>query len=708
MKQKAFTLALLILISTATFVAMGSSFSPANGQSYGLNIYYLTQEGGFNQIQNATVGEAVTLLATQYTSNGTYNLYYNNKLVKTGSSEGYFISANFTVPEIPAGTYNFTLTDVSANQNTTLEFPILTQFLVTPIVPTAPSQLQEGSTVSLNVTVLGGTANTAYNAEILVMLPASLSTNFTRVVQLTTSDLGTAQTLVTYPDTSFSPSDSNTLYAGTYNVYFNQSLGLATSQFTVGFTDLTQYHRSDSVKVRAVGYSPGQTANLDITFNNNVIFIQSVTASDQGVITYTYTVPAQAAIGQYTVRISPQTSPSKAVADIQTFQVPGYPVTFHVANLAGEVVPGVIMSAYDSGSNQTYNGTSDYTGNAVVNLEKGSVNVKAYYNDVKVAETTSTVTGNGTNTITCQLADLTVRIQDKNGVVIPFVNLNVTFQYTTTGGASQSGTLQGQTDLNGVYSFNSTLTGITYKIQASKYDKAFNAGNDTVNNLPALPNVQVNVLCPDETLTLNVVDYYSATLANARVTLVEQASGIFYSVTTDGNGAAQATVTFGQYKVEIYTDSNILLNTTVVTVSSDTQTSIRCILYNLPVSVKIVDYFGTPITNVVVQLSRTGTTPVHATTSGDGTATFSNVIGGNVEITAYPSGNQAAYVATNLNVDSPTTVKLAMDKYVLFGGALVDTSTLTAVILIIVVIVLLIIVEVYRRTGFRLTRKASN
>jgi hypothetical protein len=694
-------------MSTALLFTMSAPVSPANGQ-LGLYIYEITPQNSFTQIQNATVDMPVTLVATIATENGTYKVYFNDKLVDSGIAQQHFVSSNFSIPEVPGGTYNFTLTDVGINQNTTYPFPILTQALVTPSVPTAPAQPQEGSSVVFNVTVTGGTPNEAINAEIMVVLPSPLGTNYTKVIPLTTSALGTAQATVTYPDPSFSPQGSSTLYAGKYQVYFNQSLGLALSEFTVGFTDFTQYHRGDTVKIRTIGYQPTQTATLAVSFNNGVIFSQIVTASDQGVITSNWSVPNTSAMGQYTVTITPQTSPSKSVADLQPFQIPGYPIIFKTLNLAGEPVPNILVEAYDQAGNQTLSGTSDAFGQASINLEKGSATVTAYLNQVKVGEITATITGNATNTITCQLTNLSVKVQDKNGVVIPFVSLNMSFQYVTRAGVTQTGTGAGETDLNGVFTFNSTLIGVSYTIDASKYSKVFNANNKTVNNVSAVPKSPVVIICPDETLSLKAVDYNSVAIANARITLIEQASGIFYSVTTDGSGSAQVTVTFGQYRASVYTANNILLSSTVITVTSDTQSQIQCVIYKLPISVKVVDYFGNPIANINVQLSRTGMETVSATTQGDGIAAFNDVIGGDMEITAYPSGNQNAFVATNQQINSPTTVTISMSKYVAFGGSLMETSLLATIILIILVIVLLIIVEVYRRTGFRLPRKSPN
>ncbi len=647
----------------------------------------------------------MSLLASMVTYNGSYRLYFNDKVIESGISQGFFIDANFSMPEVSAGDYTFTLTDIAINQNTTLAFPVLTAFSVTPTtIPVPPSQIQEGNNVVLNVTVTGGSPNTSYGAEVRVVSPNSVL-NFTKTISFTTSSLGTAQSLVTYPDSSFSPSGASTLYAGSYTAYFNQTQGLGQSTFNVGFTDLTQYHRQDTVKINALGYQPSQVVTVSVSFNNAPISSQPITASSQGAIATTYVIPNEAAIGTYTVTLSPQTTPSKLVVDTQTFTILGYPVNIKALNLAGEIVPQISIQATDQAANQTFTNVTDDAGLTTINLEKGSVKLAAYWNQVKVGEITLTVTGTSTNTITCQLTDLSIKVQDKRGVVIPFANLNVTYPFVTSSGATQTGTASGQTDLTGIYTLNSTLPGITYSIVASKFSTVF---NQTSSTAPTQPTSQIIVICPDEPLSLTLVDYTSKPLANTRVTLIEQASGIFYSVTTDSNGAAQLQVTFGQYRLDAYTADNVLLNETVINVLSNTQTQITCTLYNLQVSVKVVDYFGAPISNVYIQLSRPGMTTQSATTKSDGTATFSSVIGGNMEITAYPTGNQKAFIAKNLEITSPTTITLSMAKYVLFGGSLVDTSVLATIILVVLVILLLVILEVYRRTGFRLPRRSGN
>lgn len=704
MKQKALTITLIVLMSTALLMM---PLSIVSGQ-LGVYIYQVTQQGSYTPITSGTVGLPVNLAATINTQNGAYQVYFGDTLVDSNNSSGYYVNSNFTIPELPGGNYTITLIDVAPNVYTNSSFIVNSEYSVKAIVPASPALLQEGSNIALDVAITGGQSNTSHTANITVMLPSPLTTNFTKMVSLTTSSLGTARTQVTFPDSSFQPSGSTTVYTGLYTAYFNMTESLGQSQFSIGITDASQYHKQDTVKIHAVGYQPSQTATLTIQGQAGTVLFKVVTVSDQGVITTDWTIPFTATVGQYNVTITPQTNP-KAIPDSQIFTIPGYPVTIHTLNLAGDIVQQLTIEATDQASNTITNGTIGYYGTAVLNLDNGNHTIDAYWNQVRVGEIKVSITGEATYNITCQLTNLVITVQDKNGVVISFADLNMTYRYVTTKtGTPQTGSVSGQTDLSGTYSFNSTLPGINYIVAASKYNAVFNVGNNTINNLPTQPTYQAVIICPEETLTLKTLDYNSAVLPNARIELIEQASGIFYSAATDSSGTVSVQVTFGQYRMRVYTADNILLNETVINVLSNTQSQVRCVLYNLHVSVKVVDYFGNPISNVNIQLSRPGMNTRSTTTQGDGTATFDNVIGGNIEITAYPSGNEGAFAAENLYLDSPTTVQIKMASFVALGSLLLGTSLLATLIVVLIAVILFVGIEIYQRKGFKLMRKSGN
>ena len=65
-------------------------------------------------------------------------------------------------------------------------------------------------------------------------------------------------------------------------------------------------------------------------------------------------VSSKADVGDYTIKITPQNT-QKAIPDSETFTVPGYAVQVKTTNLAGEVVPGIVLQAVDALTNAVYN-----------------------------------------------------------------------------------------------------------------------------------------------------------------------------------------------------------------------------------------------------------------------------------------------------------------------------------------------------------------
>jgi hypothetical protein len=299
--------------------------------------------------------------------------------------------------------------------------------------------------------------------------------------------------------------------------------------------------------------------------------------------------------------------------------------------------------------------------------------------------------------LTCELTNLKITVQNENGIFIPFVNLDITYQYVTTkDSASNTGRASGQTNLSGAFVLNSVLPGIGYTINASLYGVVFNAGNNTVGSLPVQAVSEVVILCPSRKLTLKIIDYNRAAIPTARIELVEVTNGLFHGDVSNAAGALTVDVTFGKYRLRVYKD-DILLNETVVEVFSDAQREIRCSLYNIQVSVKVVDYFRQPIPNINVMLHGPGIGTRSDTTAADGTATFSKVIGGNMQIIAYPEGMENSYEALNVQVEEPTTVQVQMSKYILIGPFLIESSVLATFVVIVLAVVMFVSIEVYRR-----------
>ncbi|MCJ7560433.1 hypothetical protein MUO79_07420, partial [Candidatus Bathyarchaeota archaeon] len=369
LKKKAVTVPLLIALSL-TFLFMPLYI--VSGQ-IGVSIVNIIPPS-----QAGKAGDPVRILGSISSANSTYKIWFGNNLLVTNTSQGYYVDSNFTVPELPEGNYTLTLNDVSKNVNDTKPFTVLAGYSIKALVPSPPAQLQEGSNVVLNVTLTGGQPSTMYYADITVVLPDPLNTNYSRLIELSTTQTGTAHAVVTYPDAAFQPSGSLTNFTGFYHAYFNLTQLLAEDQFFVGFTDAAEYHRGQSAAIRAVGYQPNQDSTITIAYANTgaTVHSEAVTASSEGIINAAWTVPSNALIGDYNITMTPQNT-SKLIVDSQLFTVPGYPIKIRTLNLAGDVVPQILVEALDQATNTLYNGTSGVDGIATVNLEKGNHTIDA-------------------------------------------------------------------------------------------------------------------------------------------------------------------------------------------------------------------------------------------------------------------------------------------------------------------------------------------
>ena len=689
MKKRLAAIILLLLMSAA-FLFMPLSI--VLGQ-LGVNVILVSPQ------EQGVVGQEVNIQGTIDTQNGPYEIWFDKNLVVSKNSEGYYVNANFTIPQVSGGDYTIILRDATENVNATYPFAVTIAYYVEAVEPAPPAQLQEGNSVVLNVTFTGAQTSGTYYANVTIQLPEPASTTFSKAIQLSVSGQSAiASGQVTYPEAAFGPEGSHTNYTGTYHVYLNFTQQLAENQFFVGFTDKSAYHRGQSVAIHAVGYQPGENASISIEYSKtgDSLHSESVTASSEGVISSSWSVPSDALIGDYEITITPDGT-AKEVPDSQVFSVPGYPVKVRTLNLAGDVAPNIMVEALDLVTNDVSNGSSGDDGVATLNLETGNHTLTAFWNDVQVGRKNVTVTWEDSFDLTCELTNLRITVQNKDGNLIPFVNLDITYRYVTRNGATQTGHATGQTGLSGTFILSSVLPEISYTVNASLYGVVFNTGNNTVSTLPVQPLSEVTILCPSRTLTLTVLDYNSVAIPNARIELVEMTSGLFHGATTDDAGNVTLEVTFGKYRLRVYTENNILLNETVIEVFSDTESEIRCRLYNIKVSVAVVDYFNQPIPDVNVMLHGPDMEARSATTQTDGTTTFSNVIGGNMQIIAYPKGMESSYEAVTMQIEEPTTVQIQLAKYVRVGPFLIEASVLATVIIVLLAILVFVVVEVYRR-----------
>ncbi len=206
--------------------------------------------------------------------------------------------------------------------------------LVLPTVPAAvsastsyrlaafPFYSQEGSTITLVLTVSGvAPTPTAYEFQFIVRDPSSA--NWTSNHQR--YDTVTGQTefpiIISYPGPEF-PNGASTSLVGTYLVLVNQvsppvpTNPVQSTVFYVGLTDKTAYQRTETVSIRATGYSPFELVIINIR-TATLVYGNTILASDTGVVTDYWYVPRDATTEQsYIVTLQGSTK-----SDAQGFDV---------------------------------------------------------------------------------------------------------------------------------------------------------------------------------------------------------------------------------------------------------------------------------------------------------------------------------------------------------------------------------------------------
>jgi hypothetical protein len=672
-----------------------------------LSISFLHEAGAETKVisinpSSGYIGTSVQLSANITTVNGTYLVQFDGENVTSGIATENNVNASFIVPHAPEGDHNVTVVDVEKVENDTTTFTVLTSYSFKSAVPEFPVQLQQGANVTISINMTGGKSNYTY-PNVTVQTPSGNMKYEALKKNITTNVTGDFYDNLTYPD-DFS-SGANTNFTGEYWVLFNETV---VSQFFIGLTNSSEYHRGDIVNIKAVDYYPPKE-NITITIKLGDTLIDSInwTAID-GVVNVDWPVPLNATIGNYNLSITPVPNSKQNASDTQIFAVPGFKTEIFTLNLANKTVPNIFVKAYDNSAKTYYNTTTNENGTSISMLEIGDYSCEAFFKDVRVGEINFTVAKEEQMNFTCQLVTMNINVVDEQNISIPQVSISLNYNYTTNLGAKENktGADYGETNIMGMLQLYSLLPNITYTINASRYGEVFNQGNSTISDLPATAYVDVTIFCPPRILQVNVTDAHNQPIANVNVKIQELMGGLHYDKGTDDNGLAVLDCTFGKYTIRVYS-GEILLNETTVNLFQNQNISIICKIYGLTVLIKVVDYFGQPLPNANVTLQRENLATRSGQTQSDGTVTFDNITGGNLQIALYLPGQTQLYEQNSFFVDDSTTIQINIEKYVILAGFLIETSQLAIAIIIVVTLILVLSIEVYRRKRAKAQKSES-
>jgi hypothetical protein len=654
------------------------------------------------ETRKGNVGETVRVIGTVNTTNGLYQIWFGNTLMINETATENNVNASFLVPSLPRGNYTIILWDITANINATSWFFVETAYYIQISKPTPPEQLTENATVEISISLTGGEPNTIYNANITVEAPTPSNETYWKLIPLSkTTDTGIGNATITYPD-AFDGAHTN--YTGTYTVSFNETL--ATETFFVGLTDRTEYHRGDTVNIKAAGYQQYENVMVKILFGTEVLSNQTdMQADDLGFVYANWTVPMNATIGEYTVNITSTSShpTEKKAPDFQRFSVPGFDVNVTARNLAGETVQSVAVRVYEDGKS-VVNKTTGSDGIARLKLEIGSYDLQAYFKEQKVNETTIEISGAASFDLVCNLTNIritAIAIKDGNEIRMPEVKINLTSQ-------PENQTLI--TDINGTAEFHSLLPNASYQLNSSRYDVMFNTTRipTLLINGNAVAWYNVTIVCPTYTLKVNVTNPNAANkpINNVTVKVLEFMGGLYYENTTV-NGVATFNCVLGKYHVEVYANGIKINEGTVDLTNGSATLPLSCKLYGLTLTVQVVDYFGQPIAGANVTVLRQGLNIPPKQTNSSGMAEFSNLIGGDLQVAVYLPGQTQICVAKNYYIDYQATAQIKIEKYVSLAGLLVETGQLATIIIIVATVVMILSLEIYRRRSSAAKKSAG-
>jgi len=412
----------------------------------------------------------------------------------------------------------------------------------------------------------------------------------------------------------------------------------------------------------------------------------------------TFTVPSRP-IGSYDITLQDTTTTNNATTEFTVIEITAYcqarnkydqkPLT----NLSVAVYTntGVIASE-----------KTNETGWTSFSLDRGNYTFKAYWNGKLVGSLDGSVTGNVTDYvlqrsfyIECELAHITVAINDEAGNPLPFINVNLT--------SSNTENLIFETNSTGIIA-TATLTNVSYTIESRRYGHLFDT--TLIENLTYTRDEKdrINITCPTYNLFVYVLDSKENALKNVEVTVYEWSSErIVGSGPTDSDfGSISFNCTFGRYKIKVDgTDwgHKIVLNETDMDLVEDPFFFVvHCMISNIDPSVKVVDYFGQPIPNAEVKLERKFdeeyVNVANLTTESDGTVSLPKT-GGDYRISVHVMGECCE--VRPIHLSRSKAIEFKIDKYVTLGGYSIQTTQLIAYISLALLIAAFALAITYRR-----------
>lgn len=412
----------------------------------------------------------------------------------------------------------------------------------------------------------------------------------------------------------------------------------------------------------------------------------------------TFNVPSRP-VGSHDLTLHDITTANNATAEFTVIEIIAYCQTRNKYDQ--EPLANVSVDVYANTTHIT-SGTTNETGWTDFKLDRGNYTFKAFWNEELVGSLNGSITGNVTDYmlqrtfyIECELAHITIAINDEEGNPLPFINVNLA--------SSKPETLLFETNSTGIIATNA-FTNVSYTIESRRYDNLFDT--TLIENLTYTRDGKdrINITCPTYSLFVYVLDSKEHTLKNVEVTVYEWSSErIVGSGSTDPDfGSITFNSTFGRYKIKVDSTEwgrKVVLNETVMDLIEDPFFFVvHCMISNLDPSVKVVDYFGQPIPNAEVKLERKFdeeyVNVANLTTESDGTVSLPKT-GGDYRVSVHVMGECCE--VRPIHLSESKAIEFKIDKYVTVGGYPIQTTQLIAYISLALLIATFALAIAYRR-----------
>ena len=383
----------------------------------------------------------------------------------------------------------------------------------------------------------------------------------------------------------------------------------------------------------------------------------------------TFNVPSRP-IGNYDITLHDTTTTNNATAEFTVIEINVYCQARNKYDQ--EPLANVSVDVYVNMTRIT-GGTTNETGWTSFRLDRGNYTFKAFWNEELVGSLNGSVTGNVTDYmlqktfyIECELAHITIAVNDEAGNPLPFINVNLT--------SNKPETLLFETNNTGIIA-TTTFTNASYTIESRRYGYLFDT--TLIENLTYTRDGKdrINITCPTYTLFVYALDSKEQALKNVEVTVYEWSSErIVGSGPTDSDfGSVAFNCTFGRYKIKVGSTEwgrKVVLNETELDLIEDQFfLVVHCRISNLDPSVKVVDYFGQPIPNAEVKLERKFdeeyVNVANLTTESDGMAPLPK-IGGDYRFSVHVMGEGCE--VRHIYLSESQAIEFKISKYGTVGG----------------------------------------